>query len=332
MKNITILGWYGHGNIGDESYKESFKLLLPNDNLTFTDKIEDCHKNSDLFILGGGAVMEPPFINQLDTNKNNLVISVTATKNTPIESLSRFKKIIVRDVLSEAYLKQNNIPCDLMPDTAFLLNTNSNKGREYLSSRFEEENHDLYNKVIVIVYNAHLGVVESQLAKDQFTFLKTATDLAEIIDSTNASFVFVPFGQSAPWDDRITNSWLASRCKFWKKNLVIYDRINFQEMINIIACADVVISSRLHASIFSCVAGVPFIDISHHDKNLGFLKTINREMWSVPYWRFDYNKCTLLLKEFLENRMTHCDELKNLVIQQKNKISEVISHVHCLSQ
>lgn len=335
MKDITVLGWYGHGNVGDESYKVSFPLLLPDYRLTFTDSIgEEQRKTASAFILGGGAVVEKPFLKQFNNIDNKFMMSVTANKDVPVEMVKKFKQIIVRDVRSQAALKELGIETTLMPDAAFLLKGNRDAGYDYLRTAFRQEKHDLYNKVIVIVYNAHLGVVsdDRHLARDQMTFLKTANDLASIIDGTPASFVFIPFGQCEPWDDRITNAWLSSRCKFWKKNLMIYDRISFQEVLDIIACSDAVVSSRLHVSIFSCVSQVPFVDITHHDKNLGFLQTVGLEDWSVPYWRFDYAKCVALLNEFLQNPTPHRDRLSTIVEKQRQRIKEVISHVHLLPQ
>jgi polysaccharide pyruvyl transferase WcaK-like protein len=190
------------------------------------------------------------------------------------------------------------------------------------------QNRDLYQKKVVCVYNAHLSVVQGQLARDQLNFLKVTNDLADIIDRTAASFVFIPFGNDDPWNDRITNSWLASKCKFWKKNFVIYDKISFQQALDIIASADAVISTRLHASIFSCVAKVPFIDITHHDKNLGFLQTVGLEDWSIPYWRFNYEKCLTLLNEFLTKPTT---KLQTIVEAQRHQIAKVMNHVRLLS-
>ena len=66
METITVLGWYGHGNVGDESYKTSFPLLFPNYNLVFTDSLtNELKKKSAAVILGGGAVIEKPFLKQL---------------------------------------------------------------------------------------------------------------------------------------------------------------------------------------------------------------------------------------------------------------------------
>jgi polysaccharide pyruvyl transferase WcaK-like protein len=335
MENITILGWYGHGNVGDESYKMSFPKLLPGYRLTFTDSIGEEHKKtSAAFVLGGGAVVEKPFLKQLNNIDNKFIMSVTANKDVPVDALRTFKQILVRDVRSQDALAKLGIPTTLMPDAAFLLSGNRESGFDYLRTLFRQEKHDLYHKVVVCVYNAHLGVVDDDryLARDQMTFFKTANDLSDIVDSTPASFVFVPFGQRDPWDDRITNAWLASRCKFWKKNVVIYDRISFQQVLDIIACSDAVVSSRLHASIFSCVTGTPFVDITHHDKNLGFLQTVGLEDWSIPYWRFDYAKCKSLLNEFLTNPTPHRDRLQSLVEKQRHRIQEVMSHVHLVPQ
>jgi polysaccharide pyruvyl transferase WcaK-like protein len=330
MKKITILGWYDKENTGDESYKTSISSLFPHCRTVFTNCIRKEHLDSDAFILGGGAVMEPPFLNQLDGLNNKFILSVTANTTADPEKLKTFKRIWVRDIKSHAVLQKIGIESDLVPDFAFLLGANRQSGHDFVAQKFKEVSAHLYTKIVTIVYNAHLAVIPSDrnLARDETTFFKNTNDLASIIDNTNASFVFIPFGQRAPWDDRITNSWLSSRCKFWDKNIVIYDKINFQQTLDIIACSDAVISTRLHASIFSCVAGVPFVDITHHDKNMGFLATIGKENWSVPYWRFDYDKCKKTLDRFLDNPEPHSIELLALSERQRTEIREAIQNAH----
>jgi hypothetical protein len=72
-----------------------------------------------------------------------------------------------------------------------------------------------------------------------------------------------------PHDDRIANAWLASRCKFWKKNLGGFRPVStFSQPIN----RDCGVRQRgEHATALfyfqhSCRA-VPFIDVTHHAKN-----------------------------------------------------------------
>lgn len=301
----TILGWYGHNNAGDESYKLTISKLLQNNSLIFTDKIIE---NTDFYVLGGGNVIDEFFTDQLKDIKNKYAISVSLTKP---HLLKDFKKILVRDKHSLELLQNNNIDCQLIPDLAFLLKPN----KYDIKNLFHDK--ELYEKLVVIVINSHLLPPSDEfLAKDFVTFNYVIERIAKIIDNTSASFLFVPFGQQEPYDDRVTNSILGQRCKYWKKNVILYEPVSPQNLLNIISCANVVISTRLHASIFSCVGGVPFIDLTHHSKNYNFLETIDKVKWSIPYWHFDQEKFKDLLNHLLNHN--YSEEL-NLLSKTKRE-------------
>lgn len=314
---VTVLGWYDHGNVGDESYKITIPEFVKSP-CTFTDKLNE---DSDIFILGGGHVVLTDFVDQLKDKFNKYILSATVAEDAPFKLLKDFKKIIVRDKISQQNLTKNDIPCTLMPDLAFLLKPDRDKGKDLVKELFKGKH--LYNKLITVVINSHLTPPSGEfLARNFNAFQGVVEQLTQIIDTTPASFLFVPFGQQDPHDDRVTNGWLASRCKYWKKNVVIYNQMQPQSLIDIVAYSDAVISTRLHASIFSCISGTPFVDITHHSKNTGFLETIDRMDWSIPYWQFNSQKCASLLKDFL-NEARHREELLKMSEQQTEMIKEV---------
>jgi polysaccharide pyruvyl transferase WcaK-like protein len=85
---------------------------------------------------------------------------------------------------------------------------------------------------------------------------------------------------------------LMSRChKNPGKNLLIRDDpIPVQDTLDMMSAGDASISSRLHSSIFNTLSGVAFADLLHHDKNLGFLRSINKEPWGNWIWFYDAKK------------------------------------------
>lgn len=155
--------------------------------------------------------------------------------------------------------------------------------------------------------NGHLlHNTSNALARDYMAFQHFSESLARIIDHSGASFVFLPFGTKRPVDDRVANGWVDSRTKFWKKNVTFYDRLGVQDTLNVVSAADVVMSTRLHSTIFSTISNVPFIDIIHHNKNRGFVETLGVEEWMLDYWKFDECGCKELLdghlnKEFMSS-------------------------------
>ena len=55
---IFVYGWYNHSNLGDESYKLSFKETWPEHEFIFSDVVKnDDIDRYDLCIIGGGDVI-----------------------------------------------------------------------------------------------------------------------------------------------------------------------------------------------------------------------------------------------------------------------------------
>lgn len=289
--NLLVLGWLNHENLGDDSYQESFRILFPDHNLTFVDRLtEKAIEECEVIILGGGNILKDAFIRELQKVKGRKKIYgfSIGVEEIPEHDISFFEHIFARDQLSIDILKKLNIPCTLVPDAAFILEGNPEKGQKIIRERFASEKCDLYNNVVTVVVNSYmLNGSLSGLARDAFSFIKFSYDFARLLDETSASFLFVPFGTQMPHDDRTTNAWVASKCKYWKKNHVIFDRLHHQEALDLIAASNMVISSRLHSSIFSFISGTPFLDITHHSKNAMFLNLIGHQNDSVSFWQFD---------------------------------------------
>ncbi len=284
---VLCLGWYNKDNIGDESYKLSFPIIFPQYSWTFTDfpskqQINDC----DFIVLGGGNILERNFLSLLkDINKPIYAFSVGTTEKLTEQELSIFTKIYSRDKKAQNWV----------PDAAFALTPDKHNGKILVKNLFAKK--DLYEKLFIVVTNAHLVKKQEELSREFITFHNFCFKMAQIIDNTNASFLFLPFSTSSEVDDRTTNSWLASRCKFHKKNIVVYDKFKVQETLDIISVADLVISMRLHSSIFACLAGVRFLDIVHHDKSRNFLETIGKKEY-LDYWDFSNEKAKNLISDY----------------------------------
>lgn len=295
---IQVFGWYGHNNIGDESYKLSFPALFPSTNFNFTNKPIP----GDI-IVGGGDILQKSFLEQIDYSKGRkVIISASANKKTPFDLVRKFDQIFLRDYESISLLEKQGIQATYLPDIAFALTPHVDK--QFIRDLFRKEDLDLYNKTIGIVINAYLISPggDNRLSRDAFVFENMISRLAKFMDNTSASFILFPMSTGMPSDDRITNGILASRCKFWKKNLVIYDRLSVQETLNLIASCDAVISTRLHSTIFSVISGIPFVDITHHDKNKNVIRSIGLEHHSISYWDFEISK----IEEKMSNKPSVC--------------------------
>lgn len=303
--NINVLGWYNHGNVGDEAFKLAFPKVLRGHNLSFIERLSE--PDPDMVILGGGDVLYPAFTKHLKEKSHirQRAMSVSLMTNSDLTYIDKFEKVFVRDYRSLEVAKNYNpvLPREkvtYLPDFTFALTPDRVMGRSLLRKMFAAEGHELYEKVVVCVVSAYVAFTGPEaLGRDLTTFLNVSQNIATVADRTPASFVFLPFSTKAPWDDKMPNAWVASRCKFYKKNLAVWQKLGVQDTLNIVAAADAVVSSRLHSTVFSTIAGVPFIDVTHHAKNKGFVETVEKTEWSVPLWDFSISRFENLIKQFI---------------------------------
>lgn len=210
QNDVTVLGWYDQSNIGDEAYKLAFPKIFPNYNFNFKSKLKGNETN---VILGGGNVFNDYFISELSKCPNAKKHLMSIDLNNFMNSNLKFENIISRNN-SENLNFSSVIP---MPDFAFILEENIHNGHKLIKQMFEKQKLELYDKKIIIVMNSFLCVKEEMLARDQLNFDKVCQELATLMDNVDASFILLPFGNGFPHNDRIANSIVYSKCKFWKK-------------------------------------------------------------------------------------------------------------------
>lgn len=324
-KQIAVCGWYGHGNVGDESYKLTFPKVLPQYDFVFTEKPL---ATAATHILGGGDVVSDHFIGLLDNISSKHLMSAAISHYEP--KLKDFKTVAVRDMQSVMHAATVGVNANYCPDFAFAVEGDATKGKQLIKELFV--GHDLYQKVVTVVINAnllpeHLGVAGY---RDHVRFENFANELAQACDGTMASFLFIPFGTQMPWDDRVPNAWIASKCKFWKKNVVAYNCIGVQDTIDIITASDCVLSTRLHSSIFSCAVGTPFIDITHNHKNKWFLDTMDLLHYSVPIGALNSEILIERMKKLLSRGSEIKDELLKISGKQRRILKEFAKNVRLI--
>lgn len=277
-------------------------------------------ESHDVLILGGGNILDfhyTKLINRYKASlKNKLVYGFSlgfTDDKLNFDDLKVFNKIWVRDLVSLDKLRKglggvsnSKCNCAYCPDAAVILDGDKERGRGLWQGIFSSLGRDLYERRIAVVVNAHLiSGFGDKLSRDFLRFQLFSQDLGMVVDETMASFLFVPFGVSYPWDDRVSNGWVGSHCKWFKKNGEIFDKLCVQDTLDLISGSDLVLSTRYHSSVFSLTSLVPFIDIWHHDKNGNYLKSIDLlEECGISYWNFSKEKLTSLLNEKIRVTIT----------------------------
>ena len=309
---INVVGWYGKNNIGDESYKLTYKNLWPHENFIFSDK----PLKADYHILGGGDIISPAFTK----NKFNSIMSVSFPAHAKKENIEGCERIWVRDEQSLNNALNIGIKAELVPDFAFALRPDPANGIRNIRSLFKKEELDLYSQRVAVVVNSHVSTANDSFASRHIQFERFAWEIASLADNFPASFIFVPFGTSPPWDDRSACSAVMSKCKFWKKNYCIYNRISVQDTLDILSACDAAISMRLHSSIFCTIGNTPFIDVTHNHKNPNFLRTIGKEDWALPYNSFCRESAKKKLNDRINNKKEHSQLLRKISDEQRRML------------
>lgn len=302
MPKVNVCGWYGHCNAGDESYKLSFPALFPRYDFSFG---EGAGGRAGAVVVGGGDIcyrkVLEPVVKSHKHHKHLLSVSLTSCDCPDL--LAAFEHVRVRDDRSVEFLRRHGLKGSFLPDFAFAMRPDRERGRQLVRFLFEAAGAERWEKLVVVVPNGYLAGGDDKLARDEAVFHKFAYDLALIADHTKASFLFLPFGTQLPPDDRVPAFWVSSKCKWYKKNAVFPGHVPPQDALDILAAADAAVTMRLHAAIFCTVAGVPFIDITHHSKSLGYLETAGLTDHSFDYWKFDRGAAEAALHAHLKDGM-----------------------------
>lgn len=326
MPKVCVTGWYDKKNTGDESYKLAFPICFPDIEFVFSDTPQP----ADAYVLGGGDIIVPSFLSSMDAIKQKkTILSVSINKHDENVLLKDYAQVFVRDMQSLLVVSEIGIKASFCPDLAFSLTANPSRGKELRRDYFRKEKAEHYDKVVGIVINAHLSTYSGSSAAEAYQFDNFCFEMAKTIDETDASFMFIPFGKTMPWDDRSSNSIVANRCKFWKKNIVIYDEMSVQDTLDLISSANCMVSTRLHSTIFSLVAGTPLLDITHNHKNRNLLETVRAEEFSMPFRSFNYQDAKRRLSQILQMKEHISQQIKIIGEEQKQKVKEITKNV-CL--
>lgn len=323
--SARIVG-YGGRNVGDRAYREVFARLLPCFDLAFSNHCKPEH-NPDLLILGGGDVVLRPYTSTFSDEevRRTLVASVSITPGSDFDFLAKCRRVIVRDRASQALCLEQGMRVEHLPDLAFALEADPERGREWIEEMFDREGLDRYNKLVCVVPNSYMWFGGHESPSRDFTkALSVADDLAYVLDRTPSSFIFLPFSTQAPVDDRVSSGYINSRTKYHSKNLVVYDRLDVQMTLDVMSACDAVIGGRLHSLIFSVIAGRPFIAMDHHRKITDFVDEIQRPHWSFRFNDMSRENVLQLLREHLE--VGHDDDF---VAYANNARSAILSSELC---
>lgn len=307
----SICGFYGYQNYGDSLMLKHLKDLFFKKNIlpsVFSDRIslesQDYRSltllDSDIIALGGGGIITPNFwffkqgIDKKLENQRFILLNVgLTTESIPVfESVGdRLDLIVVRDRFSEELaLKYYPDKVIYAPDISYL---------DYHGQTPRQ-------KVVSVCLNYYIFKnFFSQNRREKIFAEKAIIELASFLDwlaGLGYQINLIPCQTDKEVNDNtvnaVLNGFLVSQANW------IFDNANVESVIN---SSELLVSSRYHTSLFALKAGIPFIDITHHSKNLNFLKDVELTEFSINYWQLELNA----LKEKYKKVM-NCELLTNI--------------------
>lgn len=325
--NLSSLGWWSHGNCGDEMFKDVLTEIFQAYDLSFYSDLKRNTKyinNSDFLLIGGGNIIDPTFLDGLkEITIPHSFIGVGITEPKNIHLMDQASQIFVRDQRSFDYLSESKKEYYLMPDMAFNLEANQDRGRSILST-FPGINKN--KPTIGLFLNDCVNVNFSAPILKFVEFQKVTLELARFLDSLAYNVLFIPMSFIPPDDRRISFTVLGNMKNGYKHNVVV-NPLSPQDCLDLTSALDFAFTMRLHAAVFCTIAGVPFIDITHHSKNKSYLETEGLSNLSLDYYELSIRTLRNKFEE-INNQHAHWQQ-KLLVRAEKNhtQLQETLTNV-----
>lgn len=275
MKRVAVLGWFNHGNFGDELILAGVKQLFRDwqvyvvPDYAFPKLDYKAINNCDLFVLGGGELIHPHslysktsmwykhWIRNVTVPKMVLGCGVNADDATQVnrkvaEDLKEFSYIGLRDSASVKMLKtfpRLKSKVHLTHDLAF-------------SAPVEDAEPEAKGNIAVVVPTDRAtrrfdnGITETNLADH------TRKWLTQQLSGYSAS-MFLPFGVEDNNDEATCKALAgcAVNSFVWRRY-----QVNLRDVAKLIRQAQVTVAYRLHGLILSFMLGVPYAFYPYHHK------------------------------------------------------------------
>lgn len=275
MKKIFVYGWYGHSNLGDESFKQAFQDLWGQwCTFTFGDFIpNEINELYDACFIGGGSFLDQP-IAKIDIVKIPIGFIGVGIHKIHEANQSALNRALI--VLSRNYHEEYAQVSDLI------------FARSIVKKRTPK-------KLITVLLNQFVVRDRPSWMFDGFkNFMNHFPKVCDEWVENGYEVIFYPMCRDLINDDRMLAFKIVSEMKHGESDkLWVVSHGNESDLIEAISHSEKVVSMRYHGLLYSTLLGVPFVGINSHDKMKSYFDDIKSKSF-IDYYAFDpvnFNEC-----------------------------------------
>jgi len=276
MSTIAILGYYNHGNFGDEQYKETLSKLIGNDEVSFfdidtisSDKLSHFSK----IIVGGGDILNPYFLDKLENVLQTRVIGLCVgcpypNKTTYKQIDKLFSTLFIRSKENCQLLQQNltSTICHYLPDSSILSLSNPKKSINLVRKIGVCLSRTIYHP---LYYSEYSSIIKSY-----------ASFFNKLLSEHPTILYFIPFntGKNQNENDCIIAADIIREIESIHIDSQIISLSSTD--INLFSQLDFTICMRYHSVLYSIYYKIPFLPVFTTRKIKNLLTDIN---WNIGY-------------------------------------------------
>lgn len=128
--------------------------------------------------------------------------------------------------------------------------------------------------------------------------------------------VFIPMNTTAPDDDRIVTGMIIEKAKFGSKVIEIMERVEFGQIVEVFQNCEFSMVSRIHGSINSFNANIPWIMYAFDSKHQELMKVLGLESWMFNPETMNIEQIDSLADEMIK----HYREQKKWITTERVKL------------
>lgn len=270
---VSIVGWYGKKNVGDEAFHYVLGEFFKGHDVEFVTPPNRCDR-PDIVVLGGGAVASPFYLDTLpDCPRYALGIDLAYESEADLLAKADFREICVRTKTdAEALLKKVSCPVHAIPDLAYYIES---LGVDVLGALRPPTGKPAIGVFVTDYVLPAIDRPISKFANRGMNFVVGLAHELDVLAREGYEVVLVPCSTGGYGNDIRVNLDIAAHMK--EQPTVIMDTLTPHETVELMADLDVAICMRFHAHIFSMIANTPFVSIEFTRKVKLWLKEQNLE-------------------------------------------------------